>query len=288
MKRTRKQIENIYIDDLLLIIRFWGYVKNEYAKSEDKNHIFIRGQVDDFHEDMLPTLFRKTDSLEILRKRLEAYEKVTKEIKKIHRIRKAARFIGEIGSAILQHYGLNTPWLDLIDNIFVGIWFARNEMDSKKIEQGVCEYKKVADDKCGWIYLLKANYGGKTNNEGVHSGKLTKWCDLRSYHQSLSLRPHAQHGIVIAKSNYSDDKFHLNDEIVATIKFPVKLKNNIEDVKTKHMFPSEWYDNTYKYLLDPKINKTIEETEKEFDFHNKELGRIFTVKNNDTKSHIDC
>ncbi|TVL96546.1 MAG: hypothetical protein CV087_23705 [Candidatus Brocadia sp. WS118] len=262
----------VFIDDLMIIIRFLGFVKFECNRPNARNHVFVRGQTDDFNN-MIPSIFRG-DNLtgERIRKRLEAYKKVKCEI---YQIKPAARFKGEIGGASLQHYGLKTPWLDLVDNIFIGLWFARNEMNF--IKENIYEIKK-SKNEFGWIYLLRAEYENKVNSEGICIGANTQWCDLRYHHRDLSLRPHFQHGIFISKSNYSDINYDLNNEIIATIKLPLKLKNDIEDVKSKHIFPSKRYDNTYKYLTNPKVNAMIAKVENDFQLNNKELGRIFTIK----------
>ncbi len=265
--------EYIFIDDLMLIVRFLGFIKFEYNRQNKRNHIFIRGQVNDY-EGMMPSIFRGGNlNTDRIGKRLKAFEKIKKEI---YKLKPAARFRGETGGASLQHYGLKTPWLDLVDNIFIGLWFARNEM--KWIDEENYEIEK-SQKEFGWIYLLKADYEKKVNNEGICIGDNTQWCDLRYHHRDLSLRPHFQHGIFIAKTEYSKSQYDLNNEIVATIKFPIQLKNDIEDVSSNHMFPEKYYDNTYKYLTEPKINNKIEEVEKEFGLDIRELGRMFTIKN---------
>ncbi len=223
---------------------------------------------------MVPSIFRGENlNSERKEKRLNAFKKVKEEI---YKLKPAARFKGEIGGASFQHYGLKTPWLDLVDNIFIGLWFARNQMkwiaeENYKIEKSKNEF--------GWIYLLKADYDTKVNNEGICMGNKTQWCDLRYHHRDLSLRPHFQHGIFIAKSKYSKENYDLKDEIIATIKFPINLKNDMLDVSPNHIFPEKQYDNTYKYLTEPKINMKIMEVEKEFGLEERELGRMFTIKN---------
>jgi hypothetical protein len=263
--------EFIYIDDLMIIVRFLGYVKFEYNRPKSRNHIFMRGQTEDFGT-MIPSIFRGKDiTAGRIQSRLAAYQKVKQRLGEIN---SAERFKGEIGGASLQHYGLKTPWLDLVDNIFIALWFARNEMIW--IENNSCKIEK-SEKEFGWIYLLKADYEQIVNDEGIYQGINTQWCDLRYHHRDLSLRPHFQHGIFITKSNYSESNFDLNNEIVATIKFPIRLKNDIKDVKPKQMFPEKSYDNTYKYLTKPKINHMICDVEKEWELDKEELGRIFTV-----------
>jgi hypothetical protein len=162
-----------------------------------------------------------------------------------------------------------------VDNIFIGLWFARNQM--KWLDEENCKIEK-SKSEYGWIYLLKADYETNVNDEGICIGENTQWCDLRYHHQDLSLRPHFQHGIFISRTGYSNENYNLNDEIVATIKFPRKLKNDIEDVLPNHVFPEKKYDNTYKYLTEPQINKIIKNVEKEYDLDERELGRMFTIK----------
>lgn len=265
--------EYVYIDDLMLIVRFLGYIKFEYNRPNGRDHIFIRGQVNDY-KNMIPSIFRGENlTSERRKKRLNAFTRIKEEI---YKLKPAARFKGEIGGASLQHYGLKTPWLDLVDNIFIGLWFARNQMEWIEKEKYEIERSK---NEFGWIYFLKAGYDVKVNDEGLCIGDKTQWCDLRYHHRDLSLRPHFQHGIFIAKSNYSYENYDLNEEVVATIKFPINLKNDIQDVSPNHIFPEKRYDNTYKYLTEPIVNERIAEVEKEFGLVDRELGRMFTLKN---------
>jgi len=53
---------------------------------------------------------------------------------------------------ILQHYGINTRWIDLVDNIWIALWFATHTLyKMDRIHEGhpiYAKWKPVDDDNC--------------------------------------------------------------------------------------------------------------------------------------------
>ncbi|HUV79319.1 MAG TPA: FRG domain-containing protein, partial [Candidatus Bathyarchaeia archaeon] len=163
------------IEDPHILVMLVGYLKKKLWETE-KSHVFFRGQ-EDFRS-VIPRLFREEFRGELTLKRLEnrysAYDKLINELPDYS---KKERFKKESAGAILQHYGIKTPWLDLVDNLYTAIWFAT------KKENGGTQGKKIeyieSGEKYGWIYFIKCNNGSELN-----------WCDLRKEQSSLSLRLH--------------------------------------------------------------------------------------------------
>lgn len=261
--------EYIYIDDLNLLSRFTGEVKNKIGGLGKGYQIFLRGQTDD-HKGMIPSIFRENKNNNIS-KRYNAYLSL---LNYLHKQSNLKRFSGEIGGAVLQHYGIKTPWLDLIDNLFLAIWFA--SMQRTKTEPYDFEISKK---ELGFIYYVKVEKPNTHQRGKIIEGNYTRWCDLRRSLNSLSLRPHNQHGIFFTKKNINKDNSDLNEFVVATVGFPInKLKENIINLNnafpTSFMFPSSFYDNTYKVLKARDFNRVLEKIEKECGLYPGEIGKI--------------
>ena len=242
-------------DELTIILQsFAGYLKSNLGGAYK---VFFRGQNEDY-AGMVPSLFRGVDgNKKEFEERINAYENLTV---KWRNTTKANRFGGEIGGALLQHYGIRTPWIDLVDNLFIALWFACHKR-TKIPPYTFCPRKC---DKFGWVYFLQfenpvCSTKHRIASEGIEVGKKTKWCDLRSSQTSLSLRTHVQHGIFGTLRDLNYQNYDLNNLVIASVKFPItKDFLDIVSIPPTFLFPSTVYDNTYKYLLGDKFKKLVE------------------------------
>ena len=246
----------LYIENPHILVRFAGYLKLKNAGSK----VLFRGQTKDYGT-MIPSLFRGDQiNNTTLKNRYLAYNNLLKKLKNTY---KSDRFKNGNVGAILQHYGIKTPWLDLVDNIYTAIWFATMKQTKEK------PFKYVESDDFGWIYFIKIK--DKRDPE-------LKFCDLREVHSSLSLRLHAQHGISVRRKNEAWNLSNrcLNDFVIATVKFPINdswgLKGPLFD--TKFIFPSADYDNTYKYLKQNKFTNLVNSIVDKFHISKGGLGEI--------------
>ena len=82
--------------------------------------------------------------------------------------------------AVLQHYGLKTPWLDVVRSLHTAIWFATNSIKT----DGSC-HVDASQKTHGWISL----YGGD---------KDIKVNDFWRQQSSRHVRPHVQHAMSLA------------------------------------------------------------------------------------------
>ena len=211
----------IFIDNPIIISAFAGFVKNQHPTSA----IYFRGEAGN-HKYVVPTLFRSQGvplmNDETIQQRFKAYT----ELKKIIQVRlrdKVSRFKNEDVDNLFQHYGIKSPVIDMVDNIYIAIWFA---MDGNK-------------DGHGYIRLLNT------------SNKELKVSDLRQSHSSLSLRLHTQHGLIAKKKvrNWNTNSIYYDQYEIARIKFPIN--RNIEKgllFSRENIYPNELLDNTYKIL----------------------------------------
>lgn len=249
----------IYVKHPAILAAFAGYLKFQCQRNDPMSKVFCRGQVNDYPS--IPSLLRGEDLTEQhLKSRLKAYCELTKKTKKLFR---ASRFDRENISPIFQHYGIKTPWLDLVDNIFVAIWFATKKFYQKK--NGNKARYKTSKKKFGYIYFYSVIPG--------------EYFDLREEHSSLSLRLHTQHGISITRKNgstWSTNNRKLDDHLVATVKFPNTKEWMIgnEIFSTKFLFPSTDLDNTYKYLKKDKFAKLLQKIKNMYSLKEDELGSV--------------
>jgi hypothetical protein len=238
----------IFIDNPIIISAFAGYVKNQHRKSA----IYFRGEAGN-HKHVVPSLFRSrgmplTDN-ETIKQRFKAYT----ELKKVIQLRlrdKVSRFKNEDIDNLFQHYGIKSPVIDMVDNIYVAIWFA---MDGNK-------------EVYGYIRLLNT------------SDKELKVSDLRQSHSSLSLRLHTQHGLIAKKKvrDWNTDNIYYDQYEIARIKFPIS--RNIESgvlFSRENIYPDEQLDNTFKILKNEVwISDEIDRLISKYNLSKDDLGEI--------------
>lgn len=268
----------IYIEDPLLLFRFSGELKHKLGNPKKAYNIFFRGQTNDYPQ-FVPRIFRRiSGSKNNLKSRLDAYRELTSNL--YHKTRQS-RFENEIGGAVLQHYGIRTPWIDLVDNLFIAIWFAtmeRSELEPYFYERSKQDY--------GFIYFIQVETPSNSANQEIVEGRLTRWCDLRRTTNSLSLRPHNQGGIFFSKKGIDETNFDISEFIKAIVKIPIKeikewkkFLTNLEYLYSMDfMFPNTINDNTYKSLGSSKITSYIKYIEKRYKLVENELGKIDRYK----------
>lgn len=248
----------LFIEHPEILAGFAGYLKSQSLKNNASTKVYCRGQINDYAS--IPSLLRAEnmdDSL--LERRLVAYETLVNKTKELYT---AKRFQQENINPIFQHYGLKTPWLDLVDNVFVALWFATHKYFGE--ENGKKAHYKTSKKESGHIYFYATS-------------PQTNYYDLREGHSSLSLRLHAQHGISMTRNTqWSVQNRSLDDHLVATVKFP-----NTEEWRpsglifsSKFLFPSADLDNTYKYLKMEKFNELLNKITDDHRLEKGELGSI--------------
>lgn len=252
-----KKHSYLNINNPHLLVRFSGYLKLENNGSK----VLFRGQTKDYYGTMIPALFRGDNIKEkILKHRYDAYNYLLRNLKSDTKL---DRFHKKNDGAILQHYGIKTPWLDLVDNLYTAIWFATME----RTEKEPFKFVERKNGEFGWIYFIKVK---------ERSDPKLKFCELREEHSSLSLRLHTQHGIAVRRKDEPWKLPCLKKFVVGTVKFRIndewKLKGHLFDAK--FMFPSILYDRTYNYLKKDQFSNLINETKNNFHLSDMELGKI--------------
>ena len=238
----------IFIDNPVVIAGFAGFIKNHVINGE----VYFRGEPGNYQH-IVPSLFREggspLTSNELIQKRYRAYAELKFTVYN-HFKNKVSRFKKEEIDNLFQHYGIRSPVIDMVDNIYIAIWFAMYGNRSAY----------------GYIRLMQAASPDLTIS------------DLRKTHSSLSLRLHTQHGLIAKKkvSGWNKSNIYYDGYEVARIKFPVSkgLENGVL-FSAKNIYPSTRLDNTFKILKNETWLLTkIESLEKKYQLNQGDLGRI--------------
>ncbi|MBY4641516.1 FRG domain-containing protein [Gluconacetobacter entanii] len=96
-----------------------GYLK--FIEGPARRGVFFRGQRK-LYKTLSPTLFRDIATQEAQSRRISALRQACASIARKNII--FDQIPPEAHEPLLQHYGLNTSWLDLVDNIWIALWFA--------------------------------------------------------------------------------------------------------------------------------------------------------------------
>lgn len=159
---------------------------------------------------------------------------------------------------LLQHYGLRTRWLDVVDNVWVALWFACHGQQGKGRHAFHLRRSVAREGHSAFAYVAVLNMGivaAAPKVPGYWVGESTRVVDLRQAVPSQYLRPHAQHGLLVAPATLaSHQNGSLASQVVAYLE--IRLVDAIEWLGTGAMtspyvlFPPAAQDEGYRRLLD--------------------------------------
>jgi hypothetical protein len=221
--------------------------------------VVFRGE-DRFHRRMVPSLYRRCRT-EAAKQRLSTvYRRFLAELP--HLVR-GTRFQKNDFGAVLQHYGLSTPWLDAVDDLSIAIWFA---LHRAQITNRGWLYSR-SEESHGWIVLMACDQSIQLN-------------DLRSQHSSRSSRCHAQQAYSIARKgdaeSYCESCADLTDLVIARVRIPNQNEWHLSGFRYSqdYFFPSCHIDDTYRRLRESGIDQILEKLEMDNGLAEKSLGRV--------------
>ena len=233
--------------------------------SRPSTRVVFRGSTDR-HQHSVPSLFRDEHdqqcSNDELNARWRAYRCLIDELH--HQLKDRPRWKNRATmGAILQHYGIKTPWLDVVRNLYTAIWFATHEVDT-----------------CG--SRLVVSWSDKTHGHiamyCLESDTSLKLVDLWDNDSSRHLRPHAQHGLSLAKQ--CDDADTLSEQQdfrepyrIAQVCFPNSLKWALcgHMFSCEFLFPDPERDDSLKQLCCSRIENTLTKVRRQ---HGVDLGIV--------------
>lgn len=261
-------IKILDVEESHALIMAAGYLKHNTLEG-----IYFRGQ-SNYYDELRPALYRSIDT------DAAKYSRETRLNKKIDEYRVACPAFSKFGDyaaePLLQHYGLQTTWLDLVDNIWVALWFACHEAKSTRDGHFLHFQKRIPSElnKYAYVYLVGADLERRRKDKpGYWNGENTELVDLRIAAPSYFLRPHAQHGLLFrCKGGSSGRPLNYAKQIRGIVRIPLEKAfdwlGNGHTVGVHSLFPPAYYDNGYKILLQSGVN---------FDPKDKNIGVVHSV-----------
>lgn len=235
------------------LIQLAGYAK---FVCRANGPVYFRGQNVN-HKKMIPALYRGSGSLvSFNNRRTDINAQIRGMVEKEAFMVSTPEYAYE---PLMQHYGFNTKWLDLVDNIWTALWFACHEAHVTGAAKNYVHFERSREE-FSYIFLFNIGWICKQSRPGLFSTKSGYLgIDLRVAVPSLYLRPHAQHGLLVCreKTKIFED-LDYSDRIVGTLK--VKTTEALEWLgsnpltQVHYMFPPPKYDPGYKLLLSKDIS----------------------------------
>ena len=246
-----------------------------YAKFNNSNYgnVFYRGECK-LHQSLIPSLFRgckhaceKTRTLNVLLHLILTDERLRHELK----LNEASPEKQEIKiEGMLQHYGIPTRYIDVVDNHWIALWMGLHKIQSLKNIGKYYHYGKrelpLPEMLCGnetdmnalyqYILLIAVPDERVNNGDGIEIMDNMIVVDLRKALPSIFLRPHAQHGLVLRNRGIDSNKasfYDISNNVIGILKIRIDRTNewlgNGQLLTQDNLFPSPGYDYGYDLLL---------------------------------------
>lgn len=240
-----------------VLIQAAGYLKHVRATS-DKKSVYFRGQ-QRLHLTLPPSLYR---GLKTARARDKRDAEMNRLLQVIRSQKAILRAVGEhVQEPILQHYGLRTRWLDVVDNVWIALWFACHSAHAFGSHSQYLHFEKRVprhlkpEEQFAYIMLLESASTPDTRlGPGCFRDADSATIDLRVSAPSQFVRPHAQHGLVV-KALDASGRARLDFSPLLAGIIRVDLADALEwlgagDLLNVHaLFPPPPYDFGYQEIL---------------------------------------
>lgn len=238
------------------LIQAAGYLKYNLAKTTGQG-VFFRGQ-SRLYKTLSPTLLRgvKDGTPNIKRRAL-----LDGLLASIEADESALRAVDpDCREPLLQHYGIRTTWLDVVDNIWIALWFACHSAHAIGWPEEYLHFEKripnprVVQEYAYVLLLASAQSTPVPDKPGRFKDDRSETIDLRTAVPSHFVRPHAQHGLLVRR--LSNTGLPVSDQLplhVGTIR--VRLEAALDwlgdatTLTTHSLFPPAFYDYGYRELL---------------------------------------
>lgn len=245
-----------------------------YAKFNNKEYgeVLYRGE-NKLHQGLVPSLFRNRNGTSRWNKYISPL---------INKIIRSNGISGAINcgtdlslarhkvEGMLQHYGVQTRFIDLVDNHWVALWMGLYKCISNKMIDTYYHYEKrtvplieMAIDDLDtdtllfqYILLLALPKSINPSKDGIEQSDDFIWVDLRQALPSVFLRPHSQHGMVArkkAKPGKFATEYDMATEVIGILRIRIDQASQWLGeghlLSQDNLFPSPMNDYGYDLLL---------------------------------------
>lgn len=245
-----------------------GHVK---FNNREYGNVYYRGECH-LHDNLYPSLVRNRKNYCKAEQKLISYMDHVQKDSVLSNILKLTKDIGHNKhkiEAVLQHYGVPTRYIDIVDNHWVALWMGLYKCKKYSMLQTYFHYEKreipfaefatkgpiEERDFYQYVLLIGVPFGNSSNKDGVYESDNYVEVDLRDALPSVFLRPHAQHGIVVRKKIHDDRSYDYNmaTDVLGILKARIdKVSLWLGDgslLSQENLFPSAAYDTGYGVLL---------------------------------------
>ena len=267
---------SVPIYEVLTVHGFTQLIGHAKFNNQSYGNIYYRGECK-IHDSLKPSLFRTVKKIDPANIRLMSLvqkvindERMKNELKLSQNDFETDKVKVE---GMLQHYGVPTRFIDVVDNHWVALWMGLNKADKPK---QICQYYhyierqvpliELADGRIAgddeifqYVLLLAVPFSNHRTFTGIQISNNYIEVDLRQALPSIFLRPHAQHGLVIRRKVHDTDAskgveaYDLAPIVVGIIKIRIdRVKQWIgtgELLTQNNLFPPPAYDYGYDLLL---------------------------------------
>ncbi|MDP8249924.1 FRG domain-containing protein [Pseudochrobactrum saccharolyticum] len=250
----------LHVDSPHALTQAVGYAK---FLAQPFERVLLRGQAR-LYDTLSPTLYRGIKKAGAQNNRHVSLNKVLELFRSTCNV--FSKFPDYSHEPLLQHYGIHTTWIDVVDNVWVALWFASHEAFAagKNKEFLHFDKRKIMEDSYCYIILLSANDDRRGKpRRGMLLSKKTELIDLRVTVPSIFLRPHSQHGMLFRARGTQDGRIiDYSSSIIGVIRFNLINAFNWlgagSMVGIRSLFPPPYFDTGYGLLLSvPHSNFSI-------------------------------
>ena len=238
-------------------------------------NVYYRGECR-LHSSLKPSLYRNGQKVEKANERLSKL--VQMFISDHHMKRELKIDSNDLETSkhkiegMLQHYGIPTRFIDVVDNHWIALWMGLNHVEKLKQHNQYYHYTERSiplveivngdsqpnDYLFQYILLIAVPYSETQTLRGIQTSYDYIEVDLRQALPSIFLRPHAQHGLVIRRkvhqrTSEGTDAYDMAPAVIGIIK--IRIDKVHEWLGTgvlltqDNLFPPPAYDYGYDLLL---------------------------------------
>lgn len=244
-----------------------------YAKFMNRSFgdVYYRGECK-LHNSLFPSLFRGKTSTSAACGLNQLITKISNDDKMKNQLKFDAKDSQSTKNTIegmLQHYGIKTRFIDVVDNHWVALWMGLFKNQNYKqithynhyMQRNVPIIDFVNGKPCNeedlFQYILLIGVPGNSErvNNGIFISDNFIEIDLRQALPSIFLRPHAQHGLVIKKKPHNGTvcDYDMSDTVIGILKIridrTIQWIGNGQLLSQDNLFPAPAYDHGYDMLL---------------------------------------
>src|SRR5208283_1726512 len=223
---------------------------------DDQEGIYYRGE-NKLHQGMTPSLFRGCKDVACAHGRTGLLNQYLSQLRSSNVI--FQQFSEELHEPLLQHYGIRTTWVDLVDNLWIALWFASNKAFYAGDRSQYLHFERLDQtrNKTEHVYIslfgaCNTTMSGRT--PGYYEGSNTELADLRIGVPSIFLRPHSQHGVLFRLKGGSDSRMldyssAIRGVIRVDLSDAIRWLGDGQMLSPHYLFPSPVYDQGYHFLM---------------------------------------